>query len=515
MDYLKELSTKIKKLSEELNINANNAVEELYESKRHELESIERNNIAATSITNQVGIIQSGHEVKKHLSPMLSMQHTYDINIAYKKVTEWLQKDTIILQEKIDGIALSLQYNNGILQCALLRGDGQQGENVIRLCQDIQSIPANIGFMGLVEIRGELYVNKGAMQGHIRSVLSGAVRRHNPDATHINFIAYSISTASTQLQTHMLLSELGFVVPELHVVTSLQQFKDIYAVYAAKEFAYETDGVVIKLNNISNEYTSRYRKNVFAIKYTRAATITRVTAIEMTLNRQSCFVPVIHIAPVMIDNMCITKVAGHNYAFLRNKRINVDAKVSICRVGNTAPQIINVVEGVEPYCITHCTFCKQPVSVDDINARCMNDQCEQKLRVKAAYFLAALGIAGLGDSIINSLIDRYGSDLQQLVQGIYKFDWVHTRHHFKIQQQLLAYKPTYLQIMVALGWPQISKSTLQANWNEQTTTFNINKRTKIYTQMLQLYTSDKPLIERLYKIMHAGELIFPLVNQSL
>ena len=305
----------------------------------------------------------------KHTTPMLSLKkvHSYEeFAKFYTGLTKRLgHSPTFSLTPKYDGIALRLIYENGLLIKAVTRGDGTQGENIIRNVIHVDSIPKVIKKGMNLEVTGEILFKKDTFKcvnatGHYsnaRNAVSGILRSHKPNLGIVgvlSFVAYKSNyyDAITEYESKLNLRSMGFDVASEYYPSYLQSVaapEDYFNNVINKiqeQSKYSLDGMVIKVDCIEDQNklgcNAKYPRYAVAWKFPTDKALTKVTNIKITEGKTGKKTPVAEIEPIYLDNVIINSVSLNSIKTMKAKDIRIGDYVYVHRAGGVIPQIIEV-----------------------------------------------------------------------------------------------------------------------------------------------------------------------------
>lgn len=415
------------------------------------------------SITEKVGnVIIDKFKKVNHKSPMLSLNNafSYEDLIEYdNRVQKTLNSNdyTYVVELKIDGIAISLQYDNQLIQ-AVTRGNGEIGEDVTHNVQTIQKLPKNIDEN--IEVRGEIYISKNNFEqvkinekteyANPRNLASGTIRQLDNkiaknrmlDIFVYGLIDYQKYNHQTYYESMQFLKNKGFIInEELKVFNNIKEVYDYIKVITTKrnEYNYEIDGIVIKINEYDNQkkigYTSKYPKWAIAYKFSSSEAQTKLKDIIYTVGRTGKITPNAVLEPVHLMGSKISRATLHNEDYIKEKDIRIGDEVIIIKSGDIIPRVESVVldNKHNSYQVTnfieHCPECNEKLIKSEKDYYCNNPQCKAKSIEKIIYFVSqkAMNIQGLGNKIIEKLflaniiedfVDIYDLNFEKL----YKLD---------------------------------------------------------------------------------------------
>lgn len=393
-------------------------------------------------------------ETVTHAIPMLSLGNTFDfleLQAFDKRVKDRLKMNDMIeymCEPKLDGLAISLRYENSVLVQAATRGDGQTGENVTKNCQTINSIPLKLrgkNIPEILEVRGEVYMplsgfsqlNDAILEknekpfANPRNAAAGSLRQLNSKITAtrpLAFFAYglgevSVSIANTQAELLHRLSDWGFCVsPGSQQVSSIDECQKHYEhlAHMRHELNYEIDGMVIKVNSFVLQaelgFISRSPRWATAYKFPAAEVATTVEAVEFQVGRTGALTPVARLKPVSVAGVVVSNATLHNMDEINRKDVRVSDTVIVRRAGDVIPEVVRVVfEHRKPDAKiieipTHCPVCNSDVERADGESaiRCPGGlhcaaQCKEMIRHFASR--KAMDIEGLGDKLVEQLVE--------------------------------------------------------------------------------------------------------------
>ncbi|MCY4276959.1 MAG: NAD-dependent DNA ligase LigA [Gammaproteobacteria bacterium] len=390
----------------------------------------------------------------QHQLPMLSLgkaQELGELESWYRRCQELLQASgevALTCEPKIDGVAVSLIYEDGLLTCAATRGDGQTGETITANVRTIQSIPLRLHGAPppLVEVRGEVYLRdadfhafnaKAEAAGertmvNPRNGAAGSLRQKDASVTAkrpLRFLSYSIGQLNiarppeTQWQALGMLKDWGFPTHDnARCVPCLEDAKtyidEILAIRESLGFA--IDGIVIKVNSLASQHVlgAMLRRPRWAIawKYPAEEATTRVLDVEFSVGRTGAVTPVARVEPVSVGGVTVSNVTLHNMDEIHERLdLRIGDAVWLLRAGDVIPKIVRVQKDRRPDDARHivapsvCPVCGGPVARPEGEAvlRCMNGlTCAAQQREALLHFASrlALDIEGLGAKRVDQLL---------------------------------------------------------------------------------------------------------------
>ena len=419
----------------------------------------------ANSPTQRVGGAPiDGFVTLKHRLPMLSIDNTYspsELKEFDKKVCKALgkEKPSYIVELKIDGVAISLIYENGILTAGVTRGDGEKGDDVTQNLKTVGGVPLKLNTKkppALLEVRGEVYmaranfarINEQRVKEGLdkfanpRNSAAGSLKLLDPKlcaGRKLSLFAYAIGAmegieVQSQSETLKLLHDFGF--PVNPNATKFNSIDDVIAHCDSwnekrHDLPYDTDGMVIKVNDLSQReklgMTTKSPRWVVAYKFAAEQALTRLLKIELQIGRQGTLTPVAHLEPVHLAGSTVARASLHNDDYLKTKDIRVSDMVVVEKAGEIIPYIVRseptLRTGKEkPFVFPKvCPVCGADVVKDAKGAfyRCTGTDCvaQLKRRVRSYAARSAMDIENLGEEIVEQLVD---TGLVKTLADIYK-----------------------------------------------------------------------------------------------
>lgn len=442
---------------------------QVLEAKHQEL-------ITPDSPTQRVGgkASQAFSEVK-HETPMLSLAnafHEEEVITFDQRIRERLERSEPVeyyCEPKLDGLSLSLVYENGLLVQAATRGDGEVGENVTANAKTIKSIPHKLTgskIPEILEVRGEVVIFKKDFEEYNtlavkhgekvfvnpRNAAAGSLRQLDPAITAkrpLNMFCYMIprcvgsQTPHKQNQVIEMLHNWGFTVnTESQLATGAEGCLQFFHKLEKKrqQLPYEIDGVVYKVNDLKLQEklgdVSRAPRWAIAHKFAAEEAITEIIAIEFQVGRTGALTPVARLKPVFVGGATISNATLHNMDEIKRKDIMVGDTVVVRRAGDVIPEVVSAIKAKRPAHakeITlpkHCPVCHSDVvhAPHEAIARCSGGlfcQAQRKESIKHFASKAAMNIDGLGDkmaeqliaaNLVSNIADIYELNLDKLIK---------------------------------------------------------------------------------------------------
>lgn len=442
-----------------------------YDTLYKQLEKLEQEYpefILENSPTQRVGDrVLDEFEKVIHKVPMLSLSNTFsieDLRDFDSRISKLSSDDSIeyICELKIDGLAISINYENGKLVSAATRGDGMVGENVTENIKTIFSIPKTLKTKKSFEVRGEVYLPKKSFEllnkereennevlfANPRNAAAGSLRQLDSKITakrRLSAFIYSVvgdENINSQKMALTVAADLGLPVnPNFKLCKTIDEVVD-YIMYweeHKQDLPYEIDGIVIKVNSYSLQEeigsTQKSPRWATAYKFPEEELATKLLDIELSVGRTGIITPVAVLNPINISGSTVSKASLHNKDIIDELDIHIGDMVVVKKAGEIIPKVVRVVEELrlansEKYVMPNiCPSCKSKTFTKegDPFTRCLNLDCpEQNIR-KIIHFASreALNIEGLGDKVVATLyekgiikhtIDLFSLDRNKLVE---------------------------------------------------------------------------------------------------
>ncbi|MEY8561328.1 NAD-dependent DNA ligase LigA [Jeotgalicoccus halotolerans] len=415
-----------------------------------------------TSPTVRVGgEILSGFEKVEHSSPMLSLGNAFneeDLRAFDQRVRNNAGEVTYMCELKIDGLAVSLTYEEGRFTRGATRGDGTVGENITENLRTIHAIPLTVDSDLTFEVRGEAYMpkrsfinlnEKRAEEGkqefqNPRNAAAGSLRQLDPKlaaARNLSVFLYSVTSpealdAESQSGALDKLDELGFKTnKERRLMTSIDkviEYVDYWTTHRS-ELAYEIDGIVIKVNNLSTQeelgYTVKSPRWAIAYKFPAEEVVTEILDIELTVGRTGVITPTAILEPVKVAGTTVGRASLHNHELIEERDIRIGDKVVIRKAGDIIPEVVKSLKEERTdqavyEAPTTCPSCGHDTVhlEDEVAIRCINPACPAQLTEGIIHFVSrgAMNIDGLGEKVVRQLFD---AELITDVSDLYKLQY--------------------------------------------------------------------------------------------
>ena len=394
----------------------------------------------------------------QHEVPMLSLDNTYsedELRDFEDRIRRELPDEALqyVAELKIDGVALSLIYENGLLMRGVTRGNGTQGEDITPNVKTILSIPLLLKDpVPYCEIRGEVYLDHntfGAINvqrekneenpfANPRNATSGSLKLQDAQQVaerRLSFFAYSFRSPNTQLSTHSenlsYLERLGLPVNANcalcenidDILTQAREWQE-----KRPDLPYDIDGIVIKVNSIAQQNklgaTSKSPRWAISYKYSAEQAETVLKQIILQVGRTGVITPVADLEPVQLAGTTVSRATLHNAEELERKDIRVGDTVILEKGGDVIPKVVRVVTAKRTENTVafefpkNCPACNAPLIKDKVAIRCDNSQCRAQLKGNIRHFASrtAMDIEGLGTALVEQLVD---SELVRDVGDLY------------------------------------------------------------------------------------------------
>lgn len=479
MSVPEKIHKQTEKLRKELNehnynyyaLDAPTIPDSVYDQLFRELEKLEKDHpelVTSTSPTQRVGVspLKSFSEVHYEI-PMLSLSNAFtedELSAFDKRVQQRLKIDKPIeytCEPKLDGVAISLLYKNGVLKRASTRGDGVTGEEVTQNIRTIAAIPLQLrgeGYPKTLEVRGEVYMPLAGFEKlnararkrgektfvNPRNAASGSLRQLDSRITAerpLGFYAYAVGVVEQghlpDRHSDILKKFKTWGLPTAHDIKVVKGVKACLTYYQhiqkiREGLPYEIDGVVYKVDSIKLQerlgFVSRAPRWAIAHKFPAQEKLTTVKAIEFQVGRTGAVTPVARLEPVFVGGVTVSNATLHNFDELYRKDVRVGDTVIIRRAGDVIPEVVSPVLAKRPKKTSlikipkHCPVCRAEVvkAEGEAVARCMGGlYCLAQLRESIKHFASrrAMDVDGLGDKLVELLVDE---KIVKDVTGLYQ-----------------------------------------------------------------------------------------------
>lgn len=383
-----------------------------------------------------------------HGVPMMSLDNSYnaeDVLAWHERCTRLLGTENfdMVLEAKIDGVSCSLTYTDGVLTTAASRGDGKTGEDITANVLTVKDIPHRLhnAPQGVLEIRGEIYLDKKDLAGlnekqalnkqlifaNTRNAAAGSLRQKDPAITAqrpLKFFAHSFGRGNIQADSFSAFIEdcraWGMAVSPVRLCTaSIDEIIRFYKDFDARrhDLPFDTDGLVIKVNDFTQQRilgnTAKSPRWAIAFKYPAEQAATTVKNVLFSVGRSGIITPVAQVEPVSCAGVIISNATLHNFDEIKRLGLRVGDKIILERAGEVIPKVVKVTEHtgtqeIEPP--TVCPSCGRPVykAEDEVGYYCVNPACPAQVKGRILHYASrgAMDIDGMGDSVVNELVER-------------------------------------------------------------------------------------------------------------
>ena len=518
----KEASSRIKLLRKEIDhhrylyhvLDTQEISDAALDSLKNELETLEKEFpqfITSDSPTQRVGgVALDAFQKAQHSKRMLSLNDVF----SFDEITDWENRIAKIvpgipeyfMELKIDGIALSLVYKDGILDHVATRGDGTTGEDVTGNAKTIEAIPLRLQgeFPGLVEIRGEAYMLKKdfaamnkqreiagqALFANPRNIVAGSIRQLDPAMARmrpLKFFAWEITSGipiTTRAEEYDVLKKIGFPVPpnSMHCNSLAEVFSYITTAEKKRlQHPFQVDGLVIKVNDCARYdrlgVVGKAPRAAIAYKFPAEEATTIIEHIDVQVGRTGALTPVAHLRPVRVAGTTVSRATLHNADEIKRKDVRVGDTVVVRKAGDIIPEVIRVLPNLRPqsskpfHMPKKCPICGSPVEKDEkgIVMRCTNSECFVREQQRILYAVSRSGFAidGLGDKIVEQLLQEglisNAPDIWRLTEGdLLPLERFAEKSAKKLVEEIQSKKTISLpKFLAALGIPNVGIETAQ------------------------------------------------------
>lgn len=431
-----------------------------YDQLYRELVSLEEqypNEILPESPTHRVGgKVLDGFEKYQHQYPLYSLQDAFsraELVAFDERVRKEFPDASYLCELKIDGLSISLAYENGILVAGATRGDGSIGENITENLKRVKDIPLTLPEPLTITVRGECYMPKASFDAvnqlrqengeaefaNPRNAAAGTLRQLDTSVVAkrnlATFLYQEASPTSEATQENVLqkLSQLGFSVNEKRILAStIDQVWDFIEKVGQErdKLPYEIDGIVIKVNHLAAQeelgFTVKAPKWAIAYKFPAEEKEAQLLSVDWTVGRTGVVTPTANLTPVQLAGTTVSRATLHNVDYIREKDIRKDDTVIVYKAGDIIPAVLRVVEGKRVSdehldVPSKCPSCQSDLLhfEDEVALRCINPLCPAQIMEGLAHFASrdAMNISGLGPAVVEKL---FAKDLVRDVAGIYR-----------------------------------------------------------------------------------------------
>lgn len=430
-----------------------------------ELETLFPDLITADSPTQRVGgIVLEGFKKVAHEVQMLSLSNAFneiDLKEFARRVSEGTDGEIkYVCELKIDGLAVSLSYENGVFVQGSTRGDGTIGEDITSNLRTIRSIPLMIPEQGAIEVRGEAFMphksflalnkqraeNEEALFANPRNAAAGSLRQLDPKIAatrNLDVFLYGVGKWEAEpLPTHSArlayMESLGFKVnPELKKCDTIEEVIEYvnYWTLERPNLNYEIDGIVIKVDDLDQQdelgFTAKSPRWAIAYKFPAEEAVTVLRDIELSIGRTGVITPTAVLDPVIVAGSTVQRASLHNEDIIKELDVRIGDTVIIKKAGDIIPKVVRVVQSkrnadAEAFVMPHnCPACDTELIrlEGEVALRCINPNCPAQLTEGLIHFASrdAMNIDGLGEKVVMQL---FNADLIHTIADIYRLESV-------------------------------------------------------------------------------------------
>ncbi|MFJ8065344.1 NAD-dependent DNA ligase LigA [Psychrobacillus sp. NPDC096426] len=437
----------------------------VYDQYLHELIALEEQNpnlILPDSPTQRVGaVVSEGFQKVTHTNPMLSLSNAFneaDLRDFDRRIQGIIDEiPTYVCELKIDGLAVSLLYEEGRLVRGATRGDGTTGEDITSNIKTIRSIPLRLKDSVTLEARGEAYMPKSSFMklneerkkrgeellANPRNAAAGSLRQLDPKmaaSRNLSMFIYGMGGDGEEQNVEKHSEALMFMkaqgLPtnkETRECASIEEVLAFVEEWTAKrnDLPYEIDGIVIKVNDYAQQeelgFTAKSPRFAIAYKFPAEEVVTTILDIDLTVGRTGVVTPTAILEPALVAGSTVQRATLHNEDLIREKDIRIGDRVIIRKAGDIIPEVVSVIleerNGTEiPYEMpTHCPVCESDLIriEEEVALRCVNPQCPAQIQEGIYHFASrnAMNIEGLGEKVVEQL---FREQLIRDVSDLYK-----------------------------------------------------------------------------------------------
>lgn len=392
------------------------------------------------------GTILDSFEKVEHRTPMLSLGNAFneeDLRDFDRRVRQAVGEEfSYVCELKIDGLAVSLRYEDGAFVQGATRGDGSIGEDITSNLKTIRSIPLKISEKMSFEVRGEAFMPKGSFEAlnkikeekgeepfaNPRNAAAGSLRQLDPKiaaSRNLDIFLYALADiGDTGIDSHSegldTLDKLGFKTnPERKRCATIEEVLEFVGKWTDERpnLSYDIDGIVIKVDSLDQQQelgtTAKSPRWAIAFKFPAEEVVTVLKEIELSVGRTGVVTPTAILEPVRVAGTTVQRASLHNEDLIREKDIKIGDHVVIKKAGDIIPEVVNVLEdkrtGDEQEFLmpTHCPECESELVrlEGEVALRCINPKCPAQIREGLIHFVSrnAMNIDGLGEKVISQL----------------------------------------------------------------------------------------------------------------
>lgn len=422
-----------------------------------ELETAHPDEILPESPTHRVGgVVLKGFTKYQHQYPLYSLQDAFsreELEVFDQRVRKEFSSISYVCELKIDGLSISLTYENGVLVTGATRGDGSVGEDITENLKRVKDIPLVLPEPVNITVRGECYMPRASFDrvnqirqengepefANPRNAAAGTLRQLDTKIVAkrnlATFLYQEVSPTDQSSQEGVLekLARLGFVVNQERVLAEdMEQIWDFVQKVAQlrEDLPYDIDGIVIKVNDLAVQeelgFTVKAPKWAVAYKFPAEEKEAKILSVDWTVGRTGVVTPTANLTPVQLAGTTVSRATLHNVDYIAEKDIHQDDTVIVYKAGDIIPAVLRVVKDkrVSDQALaipTQCPSCQSELLhfEDEVALRCINPLCPAQIKEGLNHFASrdAMNITGLGPAVVEKL---FAAQLVEDVAGIYR-----------------------------------------------------------------------------------------------
>ena len=422
-----------------------------------ELETAHPDEILPESPTHRVGgVVLKGFTKYQHQYPLYSLQDAFsreELEAFDQRVRKDFPSISYVCELKIDGLSISLTYENGVLVTGATRGDGSVGEDITENLKRVKDIPLVLPEPVNITARGECYMPRASFDrvnqirqengepefANPRNAAAGTLRQLDTKIVAkrnlATFLYQEVSPTDQSSQEGVLekLARLGFVVNQERVLAEdMEQIWDFIQKVAQlrEDLPYDIDGIVIKVNDLAVQeelgFTVKAPKWAVAYKFPAEEKEAKILSVDWTVGRTGVVTPTANLTPVQLAGTTVSRATLHNVDYIAEKDIHQDDTVIVYKAGDIIPAVLRVVKDkrVSDQALvipTQCPSCQSELLhfEDEVALRCINPLCPAQMKEGLNHFASrdAMNITGLGPAVVEKL---FAAQLVEDVAGIYR-----------------------------------------------------------------------------------------------
>ena len=422
-----------------------------------ELEIAHPDEILPESPTHRVGgVVLKGFTKYQHQYPLYSLQDAFsreELEAFDQRVRKEFPSISYVCELKIDGLSISLTYENGVLVTGATRGDGSVGEDITENLKRVKDIPLVLPEPVNITVRGECYMPRASFDrvnqirqengepefANPRNAAAGTLRQLDTKIVAkrnlATFLYQEVSPTDQSSQEGVLekLARLGFVVNQERVLAEdMEQIWDFIQKVAQfrEDLPYDIDGIVIKVNDLAVQeelgFTVKAPKWAVAYKFPAEEKEAKILSVDWTVGRTGVVTPTANLTPVQLAGTTVSRATLHNVDYIAEKDIHQEDTVIVYKAGDIIPAVLRVVKDkrVSDQALaipSHCPSCQSELLhfKDEVALRCINPLCPAQIKEGLNHFASrdAMNITGLGPAVVEKL---FAAQLVEDVAGIYR-----------------------------------------------------------------------------------------------